>query len=39
MKYDYGRETERYVVGKWIKMRNYYKILVGNSEGKGPLEV
>jgi hypothetical protein len=28
MKYDYGHETERYVVG------NYYKILVGNSEGK-----
>jgi hypothetical protein len=38
MKYEYGHETERYVVGKWIKMRNYYNILVGNSEGKGPVE-
>jgi len=39
MKYDYGHEIERYVVGKWVKVRNYYKILVGNSEGEGLLEV
>jgi hypothetical protein len=39
MKYDYGQEIERYVVGKWVKMRKYYKIFVGNSEGKDLLEV
>jgi hypothetical protein len=33
MKYDNGHAPKKHVVGKWVKMRNYYKILVGNSEG------
>lgn len=39
MKFYYSQEIEGHVVGRWVKMINYYKILVGNSKGKGLLEV
>jgi hypothetical protein len=39
MKCYYSQEIEGQVVGRLVKMINYYKILVGNFKGKGILEV